>query len=465
MTEVHINRTWPARYKAAQVQICEDHVHQHWIAANEMRKVLPTLRNDLQLRNFHASGFEKLDQSGRWFFNERALVKELKRMGSQDALLFLAWLEKTIIYPANRKRAGAPALQRMAPPTSPAKLTEAADTQPTSLSDDHIPSRPLPALPRQILGRHHIGAPPPSGFWAENFFEPLGKLLRGQLSLRRTLLAGCAALLGWTLLLLLFGMWLSNPGSYTGEYALRQWLMVLSLIAWSAGFGLWCRAVMRCALRRQSEGRSALSSGLAFVAAVVLLLGTGGIVLPLVSEWAAGWWETVTYRRQAMEVIHDPRLGRIVVRGPIGFGSYQALEKALATTPRLRLVEVQSPGGYLVESLAMARLIEQQGLDTVSFGRCSSACTLLLAAGQDRYLGPDAVLGFHRSGYRGVVASRFWSPADHQTADFYRSRNTAEPFVLRALDTPFDSIWTPSHAAMYEAGFATLKWSERKAGY
>ena len=56
-------------------------------------------------------------------------------------------------------------------------------------------------------------------------------------------------------------------------------------------------------------------------------------------------------------------------------------------------------------------------------------------------------------------------PADHQIADFYRSRNTAEPFVLRALDTPFKSIRTPTHAAMYEAGFATLKWSERKAGY
>ena len=71
----------------------------------------------------------------------------------------------------------------------------------------------------------------------------------------------------------------------------------------------------------------------------------------------------------------------------------------------------------------------------------------------------------HRFALAQLHASRFWSPADHQIADFYRSRNTAEPFVLRALDTPFDSIWTPSHAAMYEAGFATLKWSERKAGY
>jgi len=463
MIGVAIVRTWSARYKAAQIQVCEDRVHQNWIAANDLRKVLPTLRTDLQLQQYHDSGFEKLDQSGRYFFNERSLAKELKRMGSHDALMFLAWLDKTIVYPATRKREGTPALRSMPMPLDGANGE--ANTQPASLSGSHIPSRNDPPAARPVLGRHHRRESARHGFRAEHLLAPFGRLLGGELSLRRTLLAGCAALMGLTGLLLLFCLWLANPSAYVGNYILRQWLVVLALLAWCIGFVLWCVAVMRCALRRQSEGRSSLVSGLAFVGSAVLLLGTTNLVLPLAGEWATGWWGTVTRSNQPVQVLHDARLGRIVVRGQLGFGSYQALAQAVATTPRLRLVEVESPGGYVIEGMAMARLIEQHGLDTVSFAHCASACTLLLAGGQDRYLGPNAVVGFHRSGLQGVAASHYWNPTDHQIADYYRARNTAEPFVLRALDTPYGDIWTPPHSQMYEAGFATLRWSERKAGY
>ncbi len=86
-------------------------------------------------------------------------------------------------------------------------------------------------------------------------------------------------------------------------------------------------------------------------------------------------------------------LGRIVVRGEIGFGTFKRLEKALQMQPKLTLVQIESPGGYVVEGMAMAALIEKNGLDTVSLESCASACTLLLAAGQERYLGTGATGG------------------------------------------------------------------------
>ena len=69
------------------------------------------------------------------------------------------------------------------------------------------------------------------------------------------------------------------------------------------------------------------------------------------------------------DVVHDQYLGRIVVRGELGFGTFKRLDKALQMQPRLTLVQIESPGGYVVEGMAMAALIEKNRLDTVSLER------------------------------------------------------------------------------------------------
>ena len=128
-------------------------------------------------------------------------------------------------------------------------------------------------------------------------------------------------------------------------------------------------------------------------------------------------------------------------------------------------MEVESPGGYVYEGLAMARLIEQNKMDTVSLGVCASACTLLLAAGQERYLGKDALIGFHRSGGYRILNTSSWSGTDYQMANYYRSRNTQDDFIRRALGAPFSAIWIPEHWEMFASGYATKRWGERKSGY
>ena len=106
-------QAWHARYKSRQIEICETQGHQNWISTLEVRKVLPSLRAEDRLLKEYVTGVRKLDKGPRFFFSESALRSELKRMGSRDALMFLAWVEKTIIYPAERKREGAPALELM----------------------------------------------------------------------------------------------------------------------------------------------------------------------------------------------------------------------------------------------------------------------------------------------------------------------------------------------------------------
>ena len=94
MTDQKPVATWPARFMANQVSIHESDLHQIWISSIEVRKVIPRLRADAVLLKEYPADFMKLDRGPRHFFNERALTKELMRVRSQEALMFLAWLEK-----------------------------------------------------------------------------------------------------------------------------------------------------------------------------------------------------------------------------------------------------------------------------------------------------------------------------------------------------------------------------------
>jgi hypothetical protein len=425
MTNQDPVKTWPARYGANHVAVHESHSHHIWIASAEVRQVLPNLRSDAQLAQEHGAGFKKLDQTHRIFFSEAALRCELQYLRSHDALMFLAWVEKVLIYPATRKRDGSPALQPMA------KLPRAV--------------RALPV------------AQPSSGL--------IVRMWRGDVELRPTLVSGGFAMLAWTAIVwgLLYAT--VHPTHYSGSYVVRQWLAVILLIATPLGVGWWCVSVMRCALRRQMEGRSFVVSMVAFVGGLIVLFSTVTLGIDTANDWIGGWWDTVTGRLHVAEAIHDPVLGRIVVRGEIGFGSYKALERAINMKPKLTLVEVAGPGGYVYEGMEMAQLLQRNHMDTVAIDKCASACTLLLAAGGERYLGSEAKVGFHRSGIDYFKPSTAWTRTDYQIADYYRSRDAADDFIKQALDTPFNSIWYPEHGQLFTAGYATKRWDERKAGY
>ena len=122
----------------------------------------------------------------------------------------------------------------------------------------------------------------------------------------------------------------------------------------------------------------------------------------------------------------------------------------------------------MVEGLRMAELVElveRYRLDTVSLESCASACTLVLNAGMDRYLGPNAKVGFHRSGYIGVYEDNGWTDTDFRIADFYRRHGSNEEFISQALKEPMFRIWWAPHEEMYAAGFASAAWADRKSGY
>ena len=459
MTHTSPLKSWPAQYKARTIEIHESHRHQVWIASLDVKKILPSLRSDSQLAQVYSTDFRSLDKSKRVFFSERALKKELQYNRSQDALMFLAWLEKNVYYPAARKRGDADALKPM---------PEKSRNHGEELDDDdlHIPARKLPPAPKpQHLQKKVIRHPEAASFGARFLRKPFLALWRGDVEMSQTILLGGLAMVAWIVATEFLIDVVTSPTHYTGAYVWRQWLVLLLLLSLGVAVAWWCVGIMRCAIRRQHEGRSFRASLAGFVFGLTLLFYLLPFPLAATSEWVEGWWDTVQGELQTAEVIHDKHLGRIVVRGELGFGTYKRLEAALKQTPVLTLVEIDSPGGYVVEGLAMARLLEKTGADTVSLEECSSACTYLLAAGKERYLGPKSEIGFHRSYSRSRGFGKGWSSADHRVADYYRSRGTDEAFVKRALDTPGYDLWVPTHGQMFAAGYATKRWDERRAGY
>lgn len=459
MTEQEYVKTWPARYKANIVEVHESQRHLIWIASAEVRRVIPSLKSDARLEKDYGSDFRKLDRSSRIFFSERALRSELTKLRSTDALKFLAWLDKDIYYPAARKRGDAEPLKLM---TEKPELGIKADTD--SEQERHIPARKLPPPARPA--RHQDPAAKPPGVLKERVGRnPAVRAWRGQYDILPTFIWGGLVMLGWTLAAWALVLWAVDPANYDGSYRAKQWLLVCLVPAVPGGVIWWCVGVMRSVMKRQAEMRSlALGAG-AFVTCFVILLNAMGFSRGIAKEWLSGWWAMVTDDLRTAQVIHDPVLGRIVVRGNTGWGSYKALEAAINMKPKLTLVEVQGPGGYVVEGYGMARLIERHKLDTVVLGSCYSACTLTMVAGQERYLGPNARLGFHRSGTDYVNVSKTWTKVDHYIADYYRSRGTSEDFVTKALDTQFNQLWVPSSYEVMSSGYVTKAWEERRAGY
>lgn len=458
--------TWPARYKAWSIEIHESSRSLCWVSSSDVRKVLPLTKADAELlRDLGPIGFEQVDKSKRYFFNERALTAFLKKNRTQDALLFLAWLEKTVYYPSRRKREDLPAS-----PTMLAKLEVDAQgnkvegPSPESL---HVPTRkPVETFrsqtvtPRPLLKEE---VPPQSLFSLVT--RPLMVIWRGERSLLETIFGGglIAGIFFYAIYLWLDR--LTRIDDYKGDFVMRSWLIAVIVLLSSIAPIWWSCGVMRCALRYQKEHRGLWKSLVAFVLAACVLIRATTTILSEGGEWLMGWLDMVIGEHHVVELLHDPILGRMVLRGEIGFGSYKALESMLRSNNKLTLIQVESPGGYVVEGLAMAKLIQRMKLDTVSLERCASACTLLLAAGEERYVGPGAKVGFHRSGFLGQAPSTDWTSTDYEIADYYRSRGSSEAFINQALGTPSNKIWVADRALMMSSGYATNPWESRKAAY
>lgn len=146
-----------------------------------------------------------------------------------------------------------------------------------------------------------------------------------------------------------------------------------------------------------------------------------------------------------------PGGSEVEISGSFSRAVPQSFAAVLDQTPQVRAVRLESPGGYVQPALAVAKIIQERGLDTYVGRFCASACTLVFLGGQHRYLAPDARLGFHQASAPGVAQVR----ADTVMRQAYGAAGVPSSFIDHVLRTPSQALWFPTRDELQEAGITS----------
>lgn len=139
--------------------------------------------------------------------------------------------------------------------------------------------------------------------------------------------------------------------------------------------------------------------------------------------------------------------------GGIHTGTSERFRAVLAQYPEARVIHLDSIGGELAESHAMATMIRARGMDTYVRGTCLSACTLVFLAGRNRLLKDGARLGFH------APAAVAGGVEGAQVIDGERRRlllaGVPDWFVAKVFAARNDDMWFPTLDELRTAGVIT----------
>jgi hypothetical protein len=289
------------------------------------------------------------------------------------------------------------------------------------------------AMERGYIGRHwHGELTLPVAFWVNNFLLPVpvalaigalaawialtGDFLRG---------GGIALLVAWPLLLLLT-LW-CIVGAWRSATAYRE----------SGGSGLW----------------SALAKLYLFLSVVGTLANVGVEFVPNAGDWLRMARGVDPIGNLQTSVSPDGR--KLRLEGPIGLGDAARVRRLVGEAKGVRIVELDSPGGRLVEAVAIAEVVRGGSWNTRATGDCESACTLIHMAGSRRQLMPGARLGFHRAS-TGTLNPVWDNLANRELARVYREAGLPERMIERTLATPASLMWHPTRDELAGAGLLSL---------
>lgn len=272
---------------------------------------------------------------------------------------------------------------------------------------------------------------------------------RGELPLL-TALVGCVL------------VWLTVQGI---ELAMRQlpmteapllgaalWLLEVAVLVTGAVW--WGVGVLRSAVAHGADG----GSGLVTVAA--LLTGAGAFAWIALFWWtsarhvAPDVWATLTGRLKPATISVEGGGSRVLLSGPLEFGSMRALRAVLDAQPAVRMVRLESLGGRVDEGLALGTLIAGRNIDTLVTTECSSACVTAFAGGRQRLIAPTARLGLHSAGGPGASAAAV-DEANRRSDRFIAARGVDLRVLDKGSTVAHDDIWFPEPVVLLASNLAT----------
>jgi hypothetical protein len=471
---------WPVKHRHWTFDVAEDKKHDLWVRCSDLRNFYEKFPTDKVLKARYRR-MMLLDQSTKTLYipvrlMRAELMKSKPYSFHTDVLKFLDWFERNVLQVIEKKRTNkvfdAKNSQRDElaltvsgpawPPVTHPRFSET--TVPLSPQERWALEREGHDFPRV----YHPEARPQRVTWSQHWAElrshwagELWSFLLGRKNYALTWFILCFA----SVLCIFWSSRLLLPDSL-------DWTVSYHRVGWAFAFlallGVLCAcayaAVMTCGLVwRWRQGKNVAAS----TALYIMMIGLAPLFASACfdTDMVDYWYANVTGRYRPMTVYADPHLGRIVASGDMWLGSSEALESVINRYPQYTLLEMESPGGFLVEGIRMARMVKERNMDTVSMDYCISACTLVLSSGGERYLGDKVRVGFHRSGTFSNTQDYGWTSTDYRIAELFRTNGVSKDFIDQALKLPMWELWYAPHPDMYSAGYATHRWFDRKAGY
>ena len=194
------------------------------------------------------------------------------------------------------------------------------------------------------------------------------------------------------------------------------------------------------------------------LARLVVILGFLRAGLDFVQVTGPVFVESV--RRIFVESIppHDIRLLRggteVELAGGMNHGTADALKNILDAAPGVRIVHLNSSGGWISEGHDVHRILRDRGLTTYTSTDCVSACTIAFLGGRERYLGTKGRLGFHSSSVGGVDQSRL-PEINADVRATLQVHGVPSAFIEKALGTRSGSMWYPTTQELLSARIVT----------
>ncbi|WAH55454.1 zinc-ribbon domain-containing protein [Pseudomonas silvicola] len=140
--------------------------------------------------------------------------------------------------------------------------------------------------------------------------------------------------------------------------------------------------------------------------------------------------------------------------GGIPIGTTSAVRRILDSSPKVRVIHLNSTGGRIAEATKLADLISQRQLITYTRTTCSSACALAFLAGRERYISEQGRIGFHSASIHGATGSDALDVNASFKGALVRAGATPQ-FVAKATSVSPQSLWFPTALELKEQNIIT----------
>ena len=140
--------------------------------------------------------------------------------------------------------------------------------------------------------------------------------------------------------------------------------------------------------------------------------------------------------------------------GEIVAGVAKELDALLKAHPDATVLHLNSPGGSVHEARRMSVLVTEARIATITDSYCNSACVIVFLGASQRYMTPDARIGFHHESMEDGTAAEI-AASEKFDKTFMASRGVPKAFLEKAFSTPAADIWTPTTKELTDAKVIT----------